>query len=115
MGDDGGQRGYGRHVINLRYSYDLCKKNTRAGDGGRKRVGEPPRRALRRARRNTREMAKKAMARIHSMTVHRRSVPLVRPFVTAVRAAYEVDAVLVEVRDSEGRSGWGEAPTSWRV
>jgi L-alanine-DL-glutamate epimerase-like enolase superfamily enzyme len=60
-------------------------------------------------------MAKKAMARIHSMTVHRRSVPLVRPFVTAVRAAYEVDAVLVEVRDSEGRSGWGEAPTSWRV
>ncbi|HUN32386.1 MAG TPA: dipeptide epimerase [Trebonia sp.] len=49
------------------------------------------------------------------MTIHRRSVPLVRPFVTAVRVATQVDAVLVEVRDSDGRSGWGEAPTSWRV
>ncbi len=55
------------------------------------------------------------MPRIHSVTVHRRSVPLVRPFVTAVRVAHEVDAVIVEVRDSDGRSGWGEAPTSWRV
>src|SRR5258708_2270271 len=32
-----------------------------------------------------------------------------------VRVAHEVDAVLVEVRDSDGRSGWGEAQTSWRV
>jgi L-Ala-D/L-Glu epimerase len=40
---------------------------------------------------------------------------LVRPFVTAVRAAHEVGAVLAEVRDSDGRSGWGEAPISWRV
>ncbi|HTU73817.1 MAG TPA: dipeptide epimerase [Trebonia sp.] len=55
------------------------------------------------------------MPRIHSVTVHRRSVPLVRPFVTAVRVANQVDAVLVEVRDGDGRSGWGEAPTSWRV
>jgi L-alanine-DL-glutamate epimerase-like enolase superfamily enzyme len=55
------------------------------------------------------------MPRIHSVTVHRRSVPLVRPFVTAIRVAHEVDAVLVEVRDDDGRSGWGEAPTSWRV
>jgi L-alanine-DL-glutamate epimerase-like enolase superfamily enzyme len=55
------------------------------------------------------------MTRIHSVTVHRRSVPLVRPFVTAVRVAHEVGAVLVEVRDGDGRSGWGEAPTSWRV
>jgi L-alanine-DL-glutamate epimerase-like enolase superfamily enzyme len=55
------------------------------------------------------------MPRIESVLVHRRSVPLVRPFVTAVRVAHAVDAVLVEVRDSDGRSGWGEAPTSWRV
>ncbi|HEY6493997.1 MAG TPA: enolase C-terminal domain-like protein [Trebonia sp.] len=55
------------------------------------------------------------MPRIHIVTVHRRSVPLVRPFVTAIRGAHEVDAVLVEVRDDDGRSGWGEAPTSWRV
>lgn len=39
------------------------------------------------------------MPRIHSVTVHRRTVPLVRPFVTAVRVAREVEAVLVEVRD----------------
>ena len=55
------------------------------------------------------------MPRIHSVTIHRRSVPLVRPFVTAVRVSNQVDAVLVEVRDGDGRSGWGEAPTSWRV
>jgi L-alanine-DL-glutamate epimerase-like enolase superfamily enzyme len=55
------------------------------------------------------------MPRIESVTIHHRSVPLVRPFVTAVRVANQVDAVLVEVRDSDGRSGWGEAPTSWRV
>jgi L-Ala-D/L-Glu epimerase len=52
---------------------------------------------------------------IESLTIHRRSIPLKRPFVTAVRRAYTLDAVLVEVRDSDGRSGWGEAPTSWRV
>ncbi|GAA2050208.1 mandelate racemase/muconate lactonizing enzyme family protein [Leifsonia soli] len=55
------------------------------------------------------------MARIESVIVHRRSVPLVRPFVTSVRRADTVDALLVEVRDADGRSGWGEAPTSWRV
>src|ERR1700722_10296787 len=35
-------------------------------------------------------------------------------FVTAIRTAYAIEALLVEVRDSDGRSGWGEAPTSWR-
>jgi L-alanine-DL-glutamate epimerase-like enolase superfamily enzyme len=56
------------------------------------------------------------MPRMHSVTVHRHSGPLVRPFVTAVRVAHKVDAVLVEVCDSDGRSGWGEAPTGcgWR-
>ncbi|RBQ18389.1 dipeptide epimerase [Spongiactinospora rosea] len=42
-------------------------------------------------------------------------VPLVRPFVTAVRRADRLRAVLVEVTDGDGRSGWGEAATSWRV
>ncbi len=55
------------------------------------------------------------MSRIESVIMHRREIPLVRPFVTAVRTAYTVDALLVEVQDSDGRSGWGEAPTSWRV
>jgi L-alanine-DL-glutamate epimerase-like enolase superfamily enzyme len=32
-----------------------------------------------------------------------------------MRTATFIDALLVEVCDSDGRSGWGEAPTSWRV
>ncbi len=55
------------------------------------------------------------MPRVESVTIHRRSFPLKRPFVTAVRTADSLDALVVEVRDSDGRSGWGEAPTSWRV
>lgn len=50
-----------------------------------------------------------------SVRVHQTSARLVRPFVTAIRRADTVTPVLVELRDSEGRSGWGEAPTSWRV
>jgi L-alanine-DL-glutamate epimerase-like enolase superfamily enzyme len=52
---------------------------------------------------------------IAEVRLHRTTVPLVRPFVTAVRTATEIEALLVEVVDSDGRSGWGEAPTSWRV
>jgi L-alanine-DL-glutamate epimerase-like enolase superfamily enzyme len=55
------------------------------------------------------------MAVVQSLTVHHRRIALVRPFVTAVRSATAIDVVLVEARDSDGRSGWGEAPTSWRV
>jgi L-alanine-DL-glutamate epimerase-like enolase superfamily enzyme len=55
------------------------------------------------------------MTRIENVTIHRRTMPLTRPFVTAVRRTHAVDALIVEVRDSDGRSGWGEAPTSWRV
>lgn len=55
------------------------------------------------------------MARIEGLSLHRLSVPLRRPFVTAIRSAVVVDVLLVQVRDSDGRSGWGEAPTSWRV
>jgi L-alanine-DL-glutamate epimerase and related enzymes of enolase superfamily len=55
------------------------------------------------------------MPGIESLTVHHRRIALVRPFVTAVRSATAIDVVLVEARDSDGRSGWGEAPTSWRV
>ena len=52
---------------------------------------------------------------IESLRVHHRRISLVRPFVTAVRSATAIDVLLVEARDSDGRSGWGEAPTSWRV
>lgn len=40
---------------------------------------------------------------------------MTRPFVTAVRTAHSLDVIVIEVRDSDGNSGWGEAPTSWRV
>ena len=55
------------------------------------------------------------MARVAEVVIHRRAIALKRPFITAIRTAYEIDALIVEVRDSDGRSGWGEAPTSWRV
>lgn len=55
------------------------------------------------------------MTNIDQVMIHRRTIPLQRPFVTAVRRATSIEALLVEVRDSDGRSGWGEAPTSWRV
>ncbi len=57
----------------------------------------------------------RCVPQIDRVTIHRRSVALRRPFVTAVRTALAVDALIVEVTDSDGRSGWGEAPTSWRV
>jgi L-alanine-DL-glutamate epimerase-like enolase superfamily enzyme len=55
------------------------------------------------------------VARVDEVLIHHRRIPLKRPFVTAIRTAYEIDALIVEVRDSDGRSGWGEAPASWRV
>ncbi|WP_157156165.1 dipeptide epimerase [Diaminobutyricimonas sp. LJ205] len=55
------------------------------------------------------------MTTIERLRVHRVTIPLLRSFVTAVRGTDGVDALLVEAIDSDGRSGWGEAPTSWRV
>ncbi len=55
------------------------------------------------------------MTALAALRVHRVPTPLLRPFVTAVRRADAIDVVLVEALDSDGRSGWGEAPTSWRV
>lgn len=37
------------------------------------------------------------------------------PFVTALRHTSSLESLLVEVVDSDGRSGWGEAPQVWRV
>lgn len=55
------------------------------------------------------------MSTIERVVVHHVSVPLLRPFVTAVRRTTELQTVLVQLIDSDGRSGWGEAPVSWRV
>lgn len=55
------------------------------------------------------------MSTIERVRVLRIPVPLVRPFVTNVRRTEQVDVVLVELTDADGRVGWGEAATSWRV
>lgn len=55
------------------------------------------------------------MSVIERLRVVRIPSPLVRPFVTAVRRTDRIDVVLVEATDSNGRTGWGEAATSWRV
>ncbi len=43
------------------------------------------------------------------------SVPLHTPFVTALRRTSTIDTVVVGITDSDGRTGWGEAPQAWRV
>lgn len=55
------------------------------------------------------------MTRVELLVVHTVDIPLVRPFVTAVRRADSMTAVLVEAIDSDGRRGWGEAAASWKV
>lgn len=55
------------------------------------------------------------MSVVERLRVLRVRSPLVRPFVTAVRRTDLLDVVLVEATDADGRVGWGEAATSWRV
>jgi o-succinylbenzoate synthase len=43
------------------------------------------------------------------------SVPLHTPFVTAMGRTETTDTVIVRVTDSDGRTGWGEAPQVWQV
>ena len=55
------------------------------------------------------------MSRIVEVTTERVSVPLHTPFVTALRRTETTDTVLVRVTDSDGVTGWGEAPQVWQV
>lgn len=55
------------------------------------------------------------MTAVERIRVLRVPSPLVRPFITAVRRTDHLDVVLVEVTDTDGRRGYGEAATSWRV
>ncbi|WP_246060606.1 dipeptide epimerase [Nocardioides dongxiaopingii] len=52
---------------------------------------------------------------IREVRTRRLSVPLHTPFVTALRRTTTIETVLVEVVDSDGVSGWGEAPQVWQV
>ena len=42
-------------------------------------------------------------------------LPLRFPFVTALRRTEQVETLLVEVVDTDGRRGWGEAAQVWQV
>jgi L-alanine-DL-glutamate epimerase-like enolase superfamily enzyme len=55
------------------------------------------------------------MSRIERVRCHPVSVPLHTPFVTALRSTTTTESLLVEVTDSDGLSGWGEAPQVWQV
>lgn len=52
---------------------------------------------------------------IAAVRTHRISAPLHTPFVTALRRTSTVDTLVVEVVDTDGRSGFGEAPQVWQV
>jgi o-succinylbenzoate synthase len=55
------------------------------------------------------------MSRIVEVSTQRVSVPLHTPFVTALRRTETTDTVLVRITDSDGVTGWGEAPQVWQV
>ena len=55
------------------------------------------------------------MTRIETITTTRVSAPLHTPFVTSLRHTSVVETVVVQVTDSDGASGWGEAPQVWQV
>ncbi len=54
-------------------------------------------------------------AQFASVVCARLSVPLHTPFVTALRRTTTTDTVVVRVTDSDGTTGWGEAPQVWQV
>jgi L-alanine-DL-glutamate epimerase-like enolase superfamily enzyme len=56
-----------------------------------------------------------ARVTIAELRTHRISAPLHTPFVTSLRRTTTTDTVVVELVDSDGRRGYGEAPQVWRV
>lgn len=52
---------------------------------------------------------------ISEVRCHRLTVPLRAPFVTALRRTTELETTVVEVIDTDGVRGFGEAPQVWRV
>ncbi|WP_058302123.1 dipeptide epimerase [Gorillibacterium timonense] len=50
--------------------------------------------------------------KIQSIKVSRQSVPLVKPFKTALRTVTHAESIVVRVESEDGRIGWGEAPAT---
>jgi L-alanine-DL-glutamate epimerase-like enolase superfamily enzyme len=55
------------------------------------------------------------VTRIQAVTCTRLRVSLHTPFVTALRRTGSTDTVVVRIADSDGNTGWGEAPQVWQV
>ncbi|MCR8633008.1 dipeptide epimerase [Paenibacillus radicis (ex Xue et al. 2023)] len=47
---------------------------------------------------------------IRSIDTVRQSVPLIKPFKTALRTVHHAESVLIRITLNDGRVGWGEAP-----
>ncbi|MET7421195.1 dipeptide epimerase [Dactylosporangium sp. NPDC005555] len=52
---------------------------------------------------------------VKEVRTHRVSAPFHTPFVTALRRATTAESLVVEVVDTDGRSGYGESPQVWQV
>jgi L-alanine-DL-glutamate epimerase-like enolase superfamily enzyme len=50
--------------------------------------------------------------KLHSIAVHRQSVPLTQPFRTALRTVTHAESVILRLQADDGRIGWGEAPAT---
>jgi L-alanine-DL-glutamate epimerase-like enolase superfamily enzyme len=50
--------------------------------------------------------------RLHDVTLRKVSLPLIRPYVLSYRTFHEFEPIVVEVRDHDGRVGWGEGHIS---
>ena len=50
--------------------------------------------------------------RLHEITLRTVRLPLVRPYVLSYRTFTEFEPIIVQVRDSDGRIGWGEGHIS---
>jgi o-succinylbenzoate synthase len=55
------------------------------------------------------------MSKIHTVRTQRLSTPLHTPFVTSLRRTSTTETVVVTITDSDGVTGWGEAPQVWQV
>src|SRR5713226_8547451 len=50
--------------------------------------------------------------KLHELTLRTVRLPLIRPYVLSYRTFTEFEPIIVEARDSEGRTGWGEGHIS---
>src|ERR1700704_1355667 len=50
--------------------------------------------------------------KLHTLTLRTVRLPLIRPYVLSYRTFTEFEPIIVEVRDGDGRIGWGEGHIS---